>query len=68
MLSAAEKKRRQRRRARLGLRVLRVEIDEAALPGALIASGQIGEADALAWPAVERAVARVLRDWSRRWR
>jgi hypothetical protein len=68
MLPATAKKRRQRRRLRLGLRVISVEIDEVTLTGALIARGQIGEADALAWPAVERAVSRVLRDWSRRWR
>lgn len=65
---AAAKKRAQRRRARLGKRVLRVEVHEGSLVEGLLRAGLIGELAALEPRNVDRAAAAVLAAWAQQWR
>lgn len=65
--SGAERARRHRARRKDGRASLRIEVPEAVVVEALIASGRLSEAGALSRQAVERAVGEVIQDWAARW-
>ena len=66
MSSAADRKRRERQRRRDGIALYRIEVSEADLVEALIQSG-VSEAATRRRSTVERELATILTEWSRRW-
>jgi hypothetical protein len=68
MTAAAARKRAQRRRERLGLARLTVELPEAEFIAALIDARRIPLAAAMDRSAVEAAAGALLTDWAARWR
>jgi hypothetical protein len=65
---AATKKRAYRRRLRDGKIVLKLEVGEAELAAALIASERLTPAESRQRDALTHAVEGVLREWCQRWR
>jgi hypothetical protein len=65
---SADRKRRYRARQRRGRVVVGVEVDRDAVLLALLASGRLGEAEALQPDQVAAALGDVIEQWARRWR
>jgi len=65
---AALKKRRYRKRLRDGVIVLPIEVPEAELAEAMIASERLTEAETTRRDALTHAAEDVLREWCARWR
>jgi hypothetical protein len=63
----AIRKRRYRHRRRDGLIILRLEVREAELAEAMLASGRLDNATAEARSELERAAEGVLAEWAARW-
>jgi hypothetical protein len=68
MLSAAEKKRAQRRRQRAGQCVYRVVVPELPVIEAALITGLLTDAEALDRRHVERVLGQVLAQWAQGWR
>jgi hypothetical protein len=68
MLSAAEKKRAQRRRQRAGQCVYRVVAPEIAVIEAILITGLLSDEEALDRRQVERVLGVVLAQWAAGWR
>lgn len=68
MSSHRDRQRLYRARQRQGEAILQLRCEYFPLIEALLASGRIGEADALDRGRVESAIAEVVRDWIARWR
>ena len=66
-MTAAERKRCQRRRERRGLGLYRLELPSDRLIEAFIRAGRVSEAAALDHEAVEHAASAVLVEWAARW-
>jgi hypothetical protein len=68
MLTAAEKKREQRRRQRAGQCVYRVVAPEIAIIEAILITGLLTDREALDRRQVERVLGEVLTQWAHGWR
>jgi hypothetical protein len=65
--TAADRQRRSRRRRKAGKVLLRVEADEFRLVDALITSGRLDPDAGLSRAQVEKALAKLVEDWTARW-
>jgi hypothetical protein len=67
VLTAAQRKREQRRRERHGLVQLAIELDESVFCLALLLSRRLTEAEALRRNLVAREAGAILGEWARIW-
>jgi hypothetical protein len=66
--AGATRTRRYRARQRNGERVLKIVVCENELAEALLASGRLGEREALDRAQLEREIGALVKEWVSRWR